>query len=124
MIARKFVKLVRDAIPERFPELVVRYAVVDRADRRRLLEGKLIEEVMEYVRDPCISELADISEVVEALAREHEGGGGVMGKLALLRARREKTVARGGYRACVGMYVEGEVHGDGWSPEHDEQVRP
>lgn len=32
-----------------------------------LLRRKLVEEALEYLMDPCIDELADVAEVVEAL---------------------------------------------------------
>jgi predicted house-cleaning noncanonical NTP pyrophosphatase (MazG superfamily) len=67
-------KLVRDRIPEiieregRVPEARM---VSDPAEYRRLLRAKLLEEVDEFLADESLSEMADVLEVLRALARAH-----------------------------------------------------
>lgn len=63
-------KLVRDHIPSlcKNPET----KILNDADYAAALKLKLTEEVGEYLRDSTIEELADIIEVVEALA-ENQG---------------------------------------------------
>jgi len=60
-------KLVRDRIPELVPGTYVR--VSSSRELFEMLKRKLVEEVMEFLESDNIEELADILEVVEALAR-------------------------------------------------------
>ena len=59
-------KLVRDQIPELFGE---RSGVLDTEHFRAALRSKLREEVDEYLESGVVLELADVLEVVCALAR-------------------------------------------------------
>jgi predicted house-cleaning noncanonical NTP pyrophosphatase (MazG superfamily) len=59
-------KLVRDRIPELFGG---RSGVLDKEDFRAALRSKLREEVDEYLESGEVLELADVLEVVYALAR-------------------------------------------------------
>lgn len=61
-------KLVRDRIPDLAPKRVFRRARND--ERRGLLLAKLHEECAEVAADPCPEELADVLEVLRALADE------------------------------------------------------
>ena len=94
-------KLVRDKIPEiiRGNGEVPRCRVLDREEYISCLENKLDEEVGEYHRDRNAEELADILEVVFALAdsigcsreelmdiyqRKHEARGGFRDRIFLV----------------------------------------
>jgi predicted house-cleaning noncanonical NTP pyrophosphatase (MazG superfamily) len=63
-------KLVRDRIPEIIlangGEPVTR--ILDEAEYRDALRVKLQEEVREYLKDPNVEELADVAEILRALA--------------------------------------------------------
>jgi predicted house-cleaning noncanonical NTP pyrophosphatase (MazG superfamily) len=59
-------KLVRDNIPSLCKNPVTK--ILDDADYAAALKQKLNEEVGEYLQDNTIEELADIIEVIEALA--------------------------------------------------------
>lgn len=94
-------KLVRDKIPtiiEKSGEIPVT-RILDDAEYTRLLEAKLDEEVGEYHADHNAEELADILEVVFALAdsigcshkelmeiyqRKHDSRGGFQDKVYLI----------------------------------------
>ena len=95
-------KLVRDKIPEIIQENggKAEIRLLSEEEYRRYLEVKLDEEVGEYHRDQNTEELADILEVVYALAssigcsreeleqiyqRKHEARGGFEKRLLLLR---------------------------------------
>lgn len=94
-------KLVRDKIPEiiRAQGDTPRIRVLDQAEYTVCLEAKLDEEVREYHRDRNLEELADILEVVYALAenlghsrqelesvydRKHDARGGFRDRLFLI----------------------------------------
>ena len=87
-------KLVRD----RIPEIIIsqgeapKTRILDNAEYLSCLENKLDEEVGEFHRDKTPEELADILEVVLALA---EATG--CSKEALLNIYREKHQVRGGF---------------------------
>ncbi|MCQ1535566.1 phosphoribosyl-ATP pyrophosphohydrolase [Methanosarcina sp. KYL-1] len=78
-------KLVRDKIPEimktsnRIPEC--RTLDEDREYLRYLIK-KLQEEALEFTEDPCVEELADVMEVIDALL-------GILGFEDVLRVRLE-----------------------------------
>ena len=91
-------KLVRDKIPK-----IIRqqgenpiFRILDQEEYFRCLEQKLDEEVGEYHRDRNVEELADILEVVFALADS-------MGCSyeELMKIRQHKYDARGGFRDRV-----------------------
>ena len=91
----KYDKLVRDKIPE----IIARQGktpqvrILERAEYTSYLEGKLDEEVREYHKDQNLEELADILEVVYALA-ENLGHS----KAELLEVYEKKHQERGGFR--------------------------
>ncbi len=64
-------KLIRDNIPEicqRNNQLAVT-KVLDDKKYKSALKAKLVEEVIEYLKDEDLMELADILEVVDALSK-------------------------------------------------------
>lgn len=67
----KFNKLVRDNIPEIIKKngQIPRTKVLTEEEYKYALEEKLKEEVNEYISDNSIEELADILEVVDAIAQ-------------------------------------------------------
>ncbi|EYB68551.1 hypothetical protein DEIPH_ctg021orf0068 [Deinococcus phoenicis] len=83
-------KLVRDRIPDLFPENV--YHMLDEAEYARALRDKLLEETQEYLTDRPPEELADVLEVLHGLAALH---GLTPADLEMLRAR--KAAERGGF---------------------------
>jgi len=67
----KYNKLVRDRIPEIMDSKGKQYTIRQLADGMEkgvYLKKKLQEEVHEFLENPCIEELADIKEVLLALA--------------------------------------------------------
>lgn len=95
-------KLVRDNIPEIIknnegnePET----RILEQKEYVSRLREKLREEVNEYLADPRLEELADITEVVEALA---EIGGG-MGKMRKIKGKKKRE--RGGFEKRVLLMV-------------------
>ena len=67
----KYDKLIRDRIPEIMDTKGKTYTVrqVDPGPEKEVyLKKKLLEEVHEFLADPSVEELADISEVLLALA--------------------------------------------------------
>lgn len=87
-------KLVRDRIPEVFPGS--RYRVLEAAEYGGALRAKLEEEVREYLTDGTPEELADVLEVLRALAALH---GLTPEELEAVRARKEAE--RGGFAGRV-----------------------
>lgn len=88
-------KLVRDRIPEIIERNggKAQIRILSEAEYLHSLEMKLDEEAGEYHRDKTVEELADILEVVYALA-EAQG----CSKEALLDVYQAKHDARGGFR--------------------------
>lgn len=92
---RVYNKLVRDRIPE-LMEAQGKHPVIqvlEDTDYTKYLEAKLDEEVSEYHQDKNLEELADILEVVYALA-ENLGAS----REELLAVYEEKHQARGGFK--------------------------
>lgn len=87
-------KLVRDKIPQliRQQGQVPSVRILDDEEYTQCLAAKLDEEVAEYHRDKNIEELADILEVVFALAKAH----GVSGE-ELMNVYQQKHDDRGGF---------------------------
>ena len=98
-------KLVRDKIPQIIKEngSAVQFRVLSDPEYRILLEAKLDEEVGEYHRDQTVEELADILEVVYALAaaqgvslaqlqetyeQKHQARGGFVQKILLISSEK------------------------------------
>lgn len=88
-------KLVRDRIPEIIKNAgkIAEYEVLSQADYAKMLEKKLDEETAEYHASKNVEELADILEVLYALA---ESSGYSADELERLRAR--KAQERGGFK--------------------------
>ena len=91
-------KLVRDRIPEIIEAQgeTPHTRILDDGEYLRCLEEKLDEEVAEYHRDQNAEELADILEVVYALAAAKG-----VSKEALLDTYRKKHQARGGFEQRI-----------------------
>lgn len=91
-------KLVRDKIPQiiRDQGEIPYTRILDEREYTLALEQKLDEEVREYHNDKTVEELADILEVVYALA-ENIG----VSKEALLFCYETKHERRGGFRDRV-----------------------
>jgi predicted house-cleaning noncanonical NTP pyrophosphatase (MazG superfamily) len=87
-------KLVRDGIPEimRSDGLDPQVEVLGDAAFEKALRAKLLEEANEFLSDGRIEELADLLEVIGALA---ERRGASMDELERLRL--EKRARRGGF---------------------------
>lgn len=96
------IKLVRDRVSEIDTSEGIAYRPVkDRAEHIRLLHQKLLEEVGEYLAEPSMAELADIYEVLIALAivelRE------ILVDRRIQQAKSRKFAERGGFDDGVVM---------------------
>ena len=91
-------KLVRDKIPEIIESQgeTPHIRILGEAEYRLCLEQKLNEEVGEYHRDKDCEELADILEVVFALAATHGRT-----REDLLEIYQKKQEARGGFEKRI-----------------------
>ena len=100
-------KLVRDLIPEIIQKSGNRCVIstLDEQNYANELENKLLEEANEYVTDKTAEELADILEVVYALA--HLKG---ISKEQLEEIRAQKSQKRGGFSGRIFLHsvTEGE----------------
>ena len=69
----KYNKLVRDKIPDiiKADGGECRFHVAKKNEFAELLNEKVFEEAMELIENPCAEEIADVLEVIEALARMH-----------------------------------------------------
>lgn len=96
-------KLVRDKIPEliRGQNEKPIFRILEDGEYIRCLEEKLDEEVAEFHKDRCVQELADILEVVLALA-ESQG----CSWEELVEIAREKREKRGAFREKI--FLEGK----------------
>jgi predicted house-cleaning noncanonical NTP pyrophosphatase (MazG superfamily) len=103
------VKLVRDYIGERLGgDGTITYELVaDRAEHVALLRRKLVEEAVEYLTSPTADELADVFEVVAALAIVDLRI--TLGELTALANR--KTMERGSFEDGVVMVAHHEADG-------------
>ena len=90
----KYDKLVRDRIPEIIAASGKRceYRVLDDAEYLQRLDEKLNEELAEYQFDHSLEELADLLEVVRAVAVAR--GSSIE---AIEEIRAQKAAARGGF---------------------------
>lgn len=90
----KYDKLVRDKIPQiiEASNKTCKTEVVSGDIKYKYLENKLKEEVNEFIEDKNLEELADIMEVLYALA-EHIG----YKEEELINKRKEKFNERGGF---------------------------
>lgn len=87
-------KLVRDRIPDLFPDSI--YRKLTATEYAEALRNKLTEEVREYLAERTPEELADVLEVLHALAALH---GLTPEKLEQLRAH--KAAERGGFAGRI-----------------------
>ena len=88
-------KLVRDYIPDQIAKnnLSVMYSFADEKDYKLYLERKLVEEVAEYLESNSSEELADILEVVFALAETKE-----ISEKQLMKIRKSKRKKNGTFK--------------------------
>ena len=88
-------KLVRDYIPDQIAKnnLSVMYSFADEKDYKLYLERKLVEEVTEYLESNSPEELADILEVVFALAETKE-----INEKQLMKIRKSKRKKNGTFK--------------------------
>jgi len=72
MKKKLYSKLVRDRIPEIIEEdgKMVGFHVATEEEYQQALLDKLVEEVQEFIADPCLSEMADVCEVLEFIKKE------------------------------------------------------
>ena len=97
-------KLVRDKIPEILQREGKKFRVVARLRGEELVQAlidKLREEVEEFASTRSIEELADILEVVDALARQ-------LGSSLeqVLELKRRKQLERGGFQEGIVIELE------------------
>ncbi|WP_297638629.1 nucleoside triphosphate pyrophosphohydrolase [uncultured Clostridium sp.] len=95
---KKYDKLVRDLIPEIIEKTgkTSKTRIVSGKEKTKYLETKLEEEVGEYLEDKNLEELADVMEVLFALA-DNLG----YTEKDLLEKREEKKQARGGFKEGI-----------------------
>jgi predicted house-cleaning noncanonical NTP pyrophosphatase (MazG superfamily) len=99
---KRFVKLVRDRIPQFVGDSTLVYEpIIDHDKRIDALRRKLVEESIEYLMNPSAEELADVQEVIFALAH-HDLSVGIED---IERTRVSKVQERGGFDDGLGMYV-------------------
>lgn len=77
MTTKHYDKLVRDRIPEIIKEKgrTCKFRIADTKEYRQKLMEKLQEETSEFLETPCVEELADIQEVIDALLVEYKWTG-------------------------------------------------
>ena len=94
----RYNKLVRDKIPAiiRKKHKVAKTHVASRNEYRKKLYEKLLEEAKEFTKSSEVDELADILEVVYAIA-EQKG----ISKASLESARKKKASQRGGFKKRI-----------------------
>lgn len=98
------VKLVRDAVATKLVTDTITYEPIpDPEEAIRLLRAKLIEEAVEYALDPSLHELADVLEVVQALAW-HDLDRTPMSSVDSEAKRKRES--RGGFHGLTGMYAQ------------------
>ena len=94
----RYNKLVRD----RIPEIIARSGrtctvdVLDEPDYLSMLDAKLNEELAEYQESKSMEELADLLEVIRAVAAAR---GSSIGEVE--RIRKEKAAERGGFEKRI-----------------------
>lgn len=87
-------KLVRDKIPEIINSKgkICVFQKLEKGQYSVELRKKLKEEVKEYLEDPCQEELADILEVIDALAQTQDSTFS-----EILKVKEKKKEDRGGF---------------------------
>lgn len=98
-------KLVRDMIPQIIERdgRVALTRILDQREYLTQLNNKLIEEAEEFVKEGSLEELADILEVIYALAKEL---GASVSDLEKLRMRKRNE--RGGFESKI-LLIEADV---------------
>jgi len=91
-------KLVRDSIPEIISEDGKEPIthIADSKEYEMSLLNKLREEVEEFIEEPSEEEIADILEVLDALAKQYGFSGN-----SIKEAKREKAQARGAFNEKI-----------------------
>lgn len=104
--AKVFNKLVRDKIPEVIAGNNQKGVFRELSDSEYVeeLEKKLLEEVQEYLTDKNIEELADIAEVLHALAKLHGAD-----PAELEKVRQQKSDKRGGFEKRLFLEIVTDV---------------
>ncbi len=91
-------KLVRDKIPEIIEQNggTCSYSILSNEDYLKMLDEKLNEELAEYQEDKSMEELADLLEVMRAVALAH---GSTLEEVEEIRKR--KAEKRGGFEKKI-----------------------
>ena len=91
MSVKKYNKLVRDKVPSLIEAQgkQCKIYVATGEDYQNRLKDKLMEEAKEFFENPCVEELADVQEVIDAIQDVH--------RWDLTKARLKKNVDRGGF---------------------------
>lgn len=95
---KKYNKLVRDKIPDiicRRGEVAICH-VADSKEYQKMLDKKVLEEFREFRKNRSIDELADLAEVLRAIANQRDWSWEEVEKM-----RRAKKRQRGGYRKRI-----------------------
>ena len=101
MTVKKYDKLVRDKVPDIIEAQgkKCKLYVATGKDFQDRLKDKLLEEAKEFFENPCVEELADVQEVIDALSEVH--------RWDVTGARLKKASERGRfYRRYVLQEVE------------------
>lgn len=90
----KYNKLVRDKIPEHIAGKgeICKYHIADDTEYWKKLKAKCQEELNEFITDESIEELADLLEVIEAVAKYKQ-----FSQSELARIQKQKREDRGGF---------------------------
>tara|TARA_R110002020_G_scaffold405038_1_gene615080 strand:- start:18 stop:329 length:312 start_codon:yes stop_codon:yes gene_type:complete len=96
MSTKHYDKLVRDRIPEIIKERgrTCKFRIADSKEYRQKLMEKLQEETAEFIETPCVEELADIKEVIDALLLEYKWTG-------LKATTQFKKITRGAFKERI-----------------------
>jgi len=98
----KLMKLVRDRVEEFLGDSTVQYLPLSKSEHKVELRKKLIEESIEYLSEPSLEELADVYEVVCALAQVDLD----LNISEVMYEAREKREERGGFDFGIGMFCD------------------
>lgn len=95
---RDYNKLVRDKIPQLIKADGNDYKIriADELEYQKVLLQKLKEETDEFIDNPCIEEIADILEVVDAIKKHFD-----FSETEILQAKSEKFRERGGFEKRI-----------------------
>jgi len=95
---KKYTKLVRDKIPEIIEARGEKYSIyiADDQEYGQKLKDKLQEEVSEFFEQDDVSELADILEVIYAIAEYNK-----ISIVDLENIREEKALKRGSFKKKI-----------------------